>query len=279
MLEVLHSERFIDTAPSEIHATLLDEGRYLCSERTMYRILARQDENTQRRQRTTRAYACPELIATGPNQVWSWDITKLKGPYTWTYFHLYKIMDIFSRYVVGWLLAYREAACLAEDVIAESCLKQGIEREQLTLHADRGSSMTSKTVAQLLIDLGVSKSHSRPFVSNDNPFSESAFKTLKYRPDFPDRFASIEEAQLYCRHFFTWYNTMHRHSGIGMLTPETVHYQRHNEVLLARQVVLNTVFAQHPERFVRGLPKVKSLADAVYINPPKSAASEPIITN
>jgi len=279
ILALLHSERFIDVAPGEVYAILLDEGQYLCSERTMYRILASENENGNRRQHAPRQYARPELIATAPNQVWSWDITKLKGPRTWTYYYLYKIMDIFSRYVVGWLVADREAAYLAEDLIADSCLKQEIEAEQLTIHADRGSSMTAKTVGQLLVDLGVTKSHSRPYVSNDNPFSESAFKTLKYRPDFPGRFCVREEARSYCQQFFTWYNTVHRHSGICMLTPESVHYSRHEEVLIARQKILEAAYAAHPERFVRGVPRVQNLANAVYINPPKSSPSNSLKTN
>jgi len=276
-LELLHSERFVDAAPGEVHATLLDEGVYLCSERTMYRILERVGETVERRQHTPRLYACPELIATKPNQVWSWDITKIKGPQTWTYFYLYKILDIFSRYTVGWMIAHRELAYLAEDLIAETCLKQGIEPDQLTLHADRGSSMTSKTVGQLLTDLGVTKSHSRPYVSNDNPYSESAFKTLKYRPGFPERFFSIEEVRQFCKAFFAWYNSEHRHSGIRMLTPESVHYGREKQVLLARQSVLDMAYARHPERFVRGLPTVEPLPKAVYINPPKPALSESLI--
>lgn len=278
-LDLLHSERFVDMAPGEVHATLLDEGLYLCSERTMYRLLKRASETVERRQHTPYAYACPELIATKPNQVWSWDITKLKGPQTWTYFYLYKILDIFSRYAVGWMIAHRELAYLAEDLIAETCLKQEIESGQLTLHADRGSSMTSKTVGQLLTDLGVTKSHSRPYVSNDNPYSEAAFKTLKYRPSFPERFYSIEEARQYCQTFFLWYNTEHRHSGICMLTPETVHYGRENQVLLARQAVLTNAYDRHPGRFVCGLPTVQPMPNAVYINPPKSSLSVlPIVT-
>jgi transposase InsO family protein len=239
----------------------------------MYRILERNNEVVERRQRAPRTYARPELIATAPNQVWSWDITKLKGPAKWTYFYLYKILDIFSRYIVGWMVAYQELASLAEDLIAETYLKHNIEPGQLTVHADHGPSMTSYTVAQLLADLGVIKTHSRPYVSNDNPFSESAFKTLKYRPDFPARFETIEGARDHCRNFVTWYNRDHRHSGIGLLTPETVHYERDDEVLRARQIILQAAFERHPERFVHGVPVVGPLPPAVYINPPTSHVS------
>lgn len=267
--ELLHSERFIDVAPAEVHATLLDEGRYICSERTMYRILERHGETAERHQHAPRQYACPELLAEKPNTVWSWDITKLRGPQKWVYYYLYVILDIFSRYVVGWMIAPMEAAYLAEDLIAESCRKQGILPNQLVLHSDRGSSMTSKTIFQLLADLCVEQSLSRPHVSNDNPFSEAAFKTLKYHPIFPDRFSSIEESRQLGQIFFPWYNTEHRHSGIRMLTPETVHYGREKEVIQARNRVLEQAYIQHPERFVRGIPVIQPLPDAVYINPPK----------
>jgi putative transposase len=230
-------------APAEIFFTLLDEGQYYCSERTIYRILQRCQQNVQRRQKTAGNYSRPELLATKPNQLWSWDITKLKGPKKWTYYYLYKIMDVYTRYVVGWMVAYRESAELAEDLIAESCFKQKIQRDQLTLHADRGSSMKSNLVAQLFADLGVTKTHSRPHVSNDNPYSESAFKTLgnpslweKYRPGFPESFGSIEDARNFCRNFFFWYNNQHRHSGIAMLTPELVHYNLVEAVLLKKEI-------------------------------------------
>lgn len=224
ILMVLHSERFCDSAPAEVYTTLLDEGKYLCSIRSMYRILGQEGETVLRRQSAPRSYARPELLATCPNELWSWDITKLKGPMKWTYYHLYYILDVYSRYPVGWMVAHRESDDLAEDLIAETCLKQEIERGQLTLHADRGPSMRSTTVAKLLDNLDVTKTHSRPYVSNDNPYSESAFKTLKYRPEFPDRFGSIEEARAFCQQFFHWYCTEHHHSGIAMLTPESVHY-------------------------------------------------------
>ena len=270
VLEHLHSERFVDRAPAEVYATLLDEGRYYCSERTMYRILEDNAEVRERRDQLRHpTYAKPELLATGPNQVWSWDITKLKGPAKWTYFHLYVILDIYSRYVTGWMLARRESGTLAKRLISESCDKQGIEPGQLTLHADRGTSMKSKTVAQLLGDLGVTKSHSRPHVSDDNPFSESQFKTLKYRPEFPDRFGSFEDGLSFCRGFFHWYNAEHYHSGIGLLTPEAVHFGQAQQIINARNKVLQAAYQAHPERFVRGLPLPPRLPDAVWINPPK----------
>jgi putative transposase len=279
VLAVLDSKRFADMAPEEVHAVLLDEGTYLCSERTMYRILQRHGQSAIRRQAAPREYQKPELLATRPNEVWSWDITKLKGPAKWTYYYLYKIMDIFSRYVVGWMVAYREAAKLAEDLIAETVLKQEIVPGTLTLHADRGSSMTSATVGQLLLDLGVAKTHSRPHVSNDNPYSESAFKTLKYRPDFPDRFDGMLHARSFCGDFFAWYNTQHRHSGIAMLTPHQVHYGMWQPVLGARTSTLVNAYLQHPERFVRGVPSVKHLSDQVWINKPKNTEQNALVVS
>jgi putative transposase len=270
ILSIVNSERFCDMAPGEIFYSLLDEGRYYCSERTIYRILQRNRQNVQRRQKEAGNYSRPELLATKPNQLWSWDITKLKGPKKWTYYYLYKIMDVYTRYVVGWMVAYRESAELAEDLIAESCFKQRIKRDQLTLHADRGSSMKSNLVGQLLADLGVTKTHSRPHVSNDNPYSESAFKTLKYRPDFPENFGSIEDARSYCRDFFFWYNNEHRHSGIAMLTPEMVHYNYVNEVLEKRNRVYQRAYQSNPERFVNGVPKAKLPDNEVWINKPES---------
>jgi len=276
VLDVLHSERFVDKAPGEVVATLLDEKRYLCSERTMYRVLAANGEVRERRNQLRHPdYAKPELLATDPNQVWSWDITKLKGPVTWTYFYLYVILDIFSRLVVGWMLALRENAELAKRLIAETCEKHGVERDQLTLHSDRGPSMKSLTVGQLLGSLGVTKSHSRPHVSDDNPFSEAQFKTLKYRPEFPARFGAFEDALSFCRTFFDWYNNEHRHSGIGMLTPAMVHYGQAESVLAGRQSVMAAAYAAHPDRFVRGAPKVRWLPDAVWINPPRSSKCDP----
>ncbi len=216
----------------------------------------------------------PELLTTCPNELWSWDITKLKGPTKWTYYYLYKVLDVYSRYVVGWMVAYRESAALAQDLIAEACLKQEIIPGSLTVHADNGSSMKSGTLAQLLTDLGVSKTHSRPHVSNDNPFSEAAFKTLKYRPGYPERFGSIEDARLFCREFFTWYNTDHRHSGIAMVTPENVHYNSHQIVLNARLLTLVKAYQLHPERFVKGTPLVQKVPSEVWINKPINKKQE-----
>jgi putative transposase len=269
VLEALHSERFVDKSPAEAYATLLDEGTYICSERTMYRVLAAEGEVKERRnQRRHPAYKKPELLATAPNQVWSWDITKLKGHQKWTYYYLYVILDIFSRYAVGWMVAPKESTCLAKRLISESIQKQEIDPGQLTLHADRGSSMKSKGVAQLLADLGATKTHSRPYVSNDNPFSESQFKTLKYRPDFPQRFGSIEDARTFCRSFFPWYNDEHRHGGIALLTPQDVHYGRARDVLQARYILRLAAYNAHPERFVNGPPRLPELPVAVWINPP-----------
>ena len=276
VLDVLHEERFRDQAPPEVFATLLDEGRYLCSLRTMYRILEESGEVHERRDQLRHpSYQKPQLLATAPNQVWSWDITKLLGPVKWTYFYLYVILDIFSRYVVGWMVAERESAELAQRLIAETCRKQNIGPHQLTIHADRGTSMTSKPVALLLADLGVTKTHSRPHVSDDNPFSESQFKTLKYRPEFPDRFGSIQNARGFCQVFFPWYNAEHHHSGIGLLTPEILHYGRADDVIRQRQMVLTEAFQRNPERFVRAHPKPPAKPTAVWINPPaERAASE-----
>lgn len=269
VMDTLHSERFRDQAPSQVYATLLDECTYLCSIRTMYRILDEAGEVRERRDQLRHPnYRKPELLATGPNEVWSWDITKLLGPVKWSYFYLYVILDIFSRYVVGWMVAHRESAELAERLIEESCRKQGIRPGQLTLHADRGSSMTSKPVACLLSDLGITKTHSRPHVSDDNPFSESQFKTLKYRPEFPQRFGSIEGARSFCQAFFPWYNGEHRHSGIGLLTPEVLHYGHADAVIQCRQAVLSGAYARHPERFVRRYPRPPEKPKAVWINPP-----------
>lgn len=270
ILDTLNSERFRDMAPGETYATLLDEGVYLCSERTMYRILSRHGQNVIRRQSAPRLYTKPELLATRPNEVWSWDITKLKGPVKWTYYYLYKVIDVFSRYVVGWMVAYQESADLAQELITEACRKQEIVPGTLTIHADNGSPMKAVSFAQLLTDLGVAKSHSRPGVSNDNPFSESAFKTLKYHPDYPERFGSIEDARSFCRKFFPWYNTEHHHSGIAMLTPECVHYNNHKEVMIARSHTLAHAFQIHPERFVKGVPKIKSVPSKVWINMPNT---------
>jgi putative transposase len=269
VLGQLHSERFADASPAQVYATLLDEGTYLASERTMYRILAANGEVRERRDQLRHpAYARPELLATGPRELWSWDITKLRGPAKWTWFYLYVLLDVFSRYVPGWLVATRESAALAERLIADTVEKEGIVKGQLTVHADRGTSMRSKTVALLLADLGVEKTHSRPHVSNDNPYSESQFRTLKYRPDFPARFGSLEDARAFLRPFFAWYNHEHHHSGIGLLTPAVVHAGQADVVIAGRQLTLARAYEAHPERFVRHPPRPPALPDAVWINPP-----------
>jgi putative transposase len=270
LLELLNSERFADVAPATVFATLLDEGRYHGSIRTMYRLLAAQNQTGERRrQRVHPVYTKPELLAVRPREVWSWDITKLKGPVKWETFHLYVILDIFSRYVVGWMLAARESAELAEQLIADTLQKQNIAPNTLTLHADRGTSMRSKPVAALLVDLDVARTHSRPHVSDDNPYSEAQFKTLKYRPDFPGRFGSIEDARAHCQQFFSWYNTVHRHSGIGFMTPESVHYGRATALTAQRTVTLDAAFAANPSRFKGVTPKPPVLPTAAWINPPK----------
>jgi putative transposase len=268
VLDTLNSKRFRDMAPGEAYATLLDEGVYLCSVRTMYRILSQENQNVLRRQSPPRTYSVPELLATAPNPVWSWDITKLRGPVKWSFFYLYKVIDIYSRYTVGWMVAAQESADLAKTLISETCQKQRIERDTLTIHSDNGGPMKAHTFAQLLADLGVTTSYSRPSVSNDNPFSEAAFKTLKYRPGFPERFGSLEDARSFCREFFTWYNSEHRHSGIAMLTPECVHYNTHQEIIETRAGTLNAFYHLHPERFVKGFPKVREVPNEVWINNP-----------
>jgi putative transposase len=267
--DCLHEERFQDRSPAAVYATLLEEGVYHSSRRTMYRLLEQDGETRERRDPLTHPpYQKPELLATAPNQLWSWDITKLKGAAKWTYFYLYVILDVFSRYVVGWMVAPRETAELAKRLIADTCEKQDIQTGQLTIHADRGSSMRSKPVAFLLADLAVTKSHSRPYVSDDNPYSESHFRTLKYRPDFPDRFGCIEDSRAFCQKFFAWYNEEHRHSGIELLTPSMVHYGQAGAVIERRQVVLDAAYQAHPERFVRSAPKSLGVPKEVWINKP-----------
>lgn len=269
ILAELHRDRFADMAPAEVWAILLDEGRYLGSISTFYRLLRTVGEVKERRRQATHpATVKPELVATQANSVWSWDITKLHGPAKWTYYYLYVILDIYSRYVVGWMVAHRETAALAEVLIRQTCAKQGIEGAQLTLHADRGSSMTSKPVAFLLADLGVTQSHSRPHVSNDNPFSESQFKTLKYRPDFPTQFGSIEEARRHCQIFFPWYNEEHRHGGLGLHTAADVHYGTAQTIRDKRAGVLTTAYTDHPERFVHKPPEPPKLPTTSWINKP-----------
>lgn len=267
---VLNSERFCDLPPREVYATLLDEGDYLCHWRTMYRILEEHGEVLERRnQRRYPVFVRPELRATEPNQLWSWDITQLRGPGR-VHYHLYVILDVFSRFVPGWMIAERELAGLAEQLIAETCARQGIRRDHLILHSDRGSAMRSKTVAQLLIDLGVGKSHSRPYTPTDNPYSESQFKTMKYRPGYPARFDSQGEARDWARGFFHWYNHEHHHTGLGLMTPAIVHGGLAETVYEQRRQVLATAYAAHPERFVRGEPTPPRWPDEVWINVPKN---------
>ena len=270
VLACLHEERFQNCSPAAIYATLLDEGRYYCSIRTMYRILAGEGEARERRDQLVHpAYKKPELLATGPNQLWSWDITKLLGPAKWTYFYLYVILDIYSRYVVGWMVADGESAELASRLIADTCAKQMIKGGQLTIHADRGSSMTSKPVAFLMADLGITKTHSRPHVSDDNPYSESHFRTLKYRPGFPERFGSLQDSRAFCRAFFAWYNEEHRHSGLGLLAPAVVHHGLAPAAIEQRRAVLDAAYSVHPERFVRKPPQPLPAPTEVWINKPQ----------
>lgn len=267
--QVLHAERFQDRSPAAVQATLLDEGQYLCSTRTMYRILEQEGESRERRDPLVHpAYRKPELLATAPNQLWSWDITKLLGPAKWTYFYLYVILDVFSRYVTGWMVAPREGAELAKQFIEETLRKHPVPAGQLTIHADRGKVMTSKPVAFLMADLGVTKTHSRPYVSDDNPYSESQFRTMKYRPEFPDRFGCIQDSRAFCQQFFQWYNHEHRHSGIGLLPPAVVHFGEAPTALARRQTVLDAAYQAHPDRFVRRPPKPLPLPSQVWINKP-----------
>ena len=275
VLEVLHSERFVDVSPEETWATLLDEGTYLCSTRTMYRILAAHHGGVRERrdQLTHPAYAKPELLAERPNELWSWDVSKLKGPAKWTWFYLYVILDVFSRYIVGWTVQYRENAQLAKALIEQAAEQQQITPKILTLHADRGAPQRAKPVAFLLADLGITKTHSRPYTSSDNPYSESNFKTLKYRPEFPARFDDIDHARAHCRAFVDWYNHAHRHSGIGLITPAAFHHGHATQLHAARVDVLDTAYQRHPERFVRKPPAPPELPTAAWINKPKEIAA------
>jgi putative transposase len=270
VLAELHSERFVDSSPEEVYATLLDEGTYLASTRTMYRLLEAKHGGVRERrdQLTHPAYAKPELLAERPNELWSWDISKLKGPVKWTYFYLYVILDVFSRYVVAWTVQHRENGQLAKALIEQATDQQQITPKVLTLHADRGGPMRGKPVAFLLADLGVTKTHSRPYTSSDNPYSESNFKTLKYRPEFPERFDDIEHARTHCRWFFDWYNHQHRHSGIGLMTPAAIHHGQAQQLHAARAKVLETAYARNPERFVRKPPVPPELPTAAWINKP-----------
>ena len=275
VVDTLHSERFVDRAPAQVCATLLEEGSYLCSVRTMYRILGEAAEVRERRAQLRHPrYEAPQLLATGPNQLWSWDITKLLGPAKWVYYYLYVVLDVFSRFVVGWLLAERESAELARRLLAESAARQDIEPGQLTVHSDRGGPMKSQPVACLLATLGITKTHSRPHVSNDNPFSEAHFKTVKYHPHFPSHFGSLEDALAFCRHFFPWYNHEHRHSALAWLTPASVHAGQGAEILLRRHQVLTAAYHAHSERFVRGAPRLQDLPNAVWINPPEKTTRQ-----
>ena len=270
VLGVLNSTEFCDTVPRQIWATMLDRGEFLAHWRTMYRILKENKLVKERRNQLRHpAYEAPELLATQPNEVWSWDITRMRGPEKWSCFYLYVIMDIFSRYVVGWMVAKRESALLAKELITVSCQRQHIERNSLIIHSDRGPSMNSKTVAQLLVDLDVEKSLSRPHVSNDNPYSEAQFKTMKYRPDYPNRFGSVEDARGWAGDFFPWYNEEHHHSGIGLIPPAVLHYGGAEALLEKRMEVLAAAFAAHPERFVQGAPQLPQLPSAAWINKPK----------
>lgn len=269
---VLNSERFMDQSAREVYATLLDEGEYLCHWRTMYRVLEEHQEVRERRRlRKHPAYQQPQLRATGPNEVWSWDITLLRGP-AGGFYYLYKILDIYSRYIVGWMIAECESAALAEELVAATCAKQQIAADQLTLHADRGSPMRAQTMAQLLINLGVAKSHSRPYTPNDNPFIEAQFKTMKERPDYPQQFQSIQEAQQWARTFVAWYNNEHHHVALGLMTPAVVHYGQVEQVRAQRQQVLDAAYARHPERFRNGRPVVPNVPKEVWINPPVDTA-------
>ena len=270
ILSIMNSEDYYDKSPAYIYYSLLDSGVYLCSIRSMYRILKENNQSKERRKIIHHGkYEKPELLAEKPNEVWSWDITKLKGPAKWIYYYLYVIIDIFSRYVVGWHIAYREESQIAKELIYQSLLKQEISKDQLTIHADRGSSMRSKPVAVLLSDLGVTKSHSRPYQSNDNPYSESQFKTLKYQPLFPERFENIESARDYCRDFFQWYNQEHYHSGIGYYTPESVHYGYCNEIYNNRREVLLDAYFTNPGRFRNKIPRPLKPPKEAWINQPK----------
>ncbi len=272
VLELLVSDDYCDKSVRQVWAELIDGGTYCCSVRTMYRILAASEAVRERRDQLRHPeYTCPELLATGPNQLWSWDITKLLGPHKWTYYYLYVLMDVWSRNVVGWMVAERESATLAVELIRQSCERQSIGEHQLTVHADRGSSMRSKPVAFLLADLGVTKTHSRPYTSSDNPYSEAQFKTLKYQPEFPERFGSLEDARAFLRIYFDWYNNVHRHSGIGLVTPAQRHHGMDKVVYEKRQEVMAAFYERHPERFVKGMPKPPELPGEVWINKPDQA--------
>lgn len=270
VLDELTSPRFVDRAPHQIYATLLDEGRYLCSVRTMYRLLAAQKAVRERReQRVHPVYARPELLAEAPNQLWSWDITKLKTTVKWTYVYLYVVLDVYSRYVVGWMLSTRESAALARELVEQTARREAVPKDQLTLHADRGAPMRSKTLAELLVDLGIEASFSRPQQSNDNPYSESLFKTTKYAPDFPTCFTGMDHARDVLTPFFEHYNHHHRHTGIGLMTPVAVHHGDAPRITAERALTLTAAFERHPHRFKGCVPQPPRVPDKVYINPPR----------
>jgi putative transposase len=280
VLDTMHEERFVERAPREVYAALLDEGRRICSVSSMYRILAANDEVRERRNFVRHPkYEKPQLLATGPNQVWSWDITMLKGPEKWTHYYLYVIIDIFSRYVVGWTVSPRQTAELASELIEETCLRQSIDKDQLIIHSDRGAPMISQKVVHLLAELGVTKSLSRPHVSDDNAYSEAHFKTLKYQPRFPEKFGSIEDAQDFLRWFFSWYNNEHYHSGIALMTPEVVHYGLAENCNRSRQRVLLRAYEERPDRFVRGQPRTLKLPTMAWINPPPPAVANATVSS
>lgn len=275
VLTILNSEEFMDKTPSQVYAKLLDRGEYLCSIRTMYRVLKENNQVKERRQiRAQRNYKKPELLATKPNMVWSWDITKLKGPHVWTYFYLYVVIDIYSRYVVGWMVASKEKAELGQELIKTTYARQNVKKGQIAVHSDRGPAMIAKSWETLVTDLEINKTLSRPYVSDDNPFSESQFKTLKYCPEYPERFGCVEDARSFCQAFFDWYNNEHYHSGIGLMTPSVVHYGQADQVIAKRQEVLLEAYSKHPDRFVSKIPKPKAPPAEVWINPPKRDAVE-----
>lgn len=273
VLATLDSDEYMDKAPAQVFAALLELGIYLCSIRTMYRILAANDQVRERRaQRQHPTYTKPQLVATAPNQVWTWDITKLPGATKGTYFSLYVILDLFSRYIVGWQVATRESAAVYQELVEACCKDQGVVPEQLTIHSDRGAPMTAKSTALLYADLGIIKSHSRPYTSNDNPYSEANFRTLKYRPDMPEQLGSVEHARQVVRALVGWYNDEHYHLGLALMHPADVHHGRTADIVAARQRVLDAAHAAHPDRFVTGRPIQKAPPPAAWINPPATEA-------
>ena len=275
ILDVLRSPRFVDLSPAQVFHILLDEGTYLASVSTYYRLLRANGEVRERRRQASHPPRVrPELVARRPLVVWSWDITKLKGPRRGEYYDLYVVLDIFSRYVVAWCVAPSESGELAKELIADAVARHQVPPGQLTVHADRGSSMTSNPVVELLAFLGIGRTHSRPHVSNDNPYSEAQFKTLKYCPAFPERFGCIEDARAFCETFFTYYNHEHRHSGIGYHTPASVHYGTATEVRAQRQLTLDAAYAANPARFRHHRPEPPKLPTIAWINEPTEDAAQ-----